>query len=447
MNVAYVDPPYSSYFHALSAALVRRTGGRVVALLSSSAYRLYTQGDRAVVWPPGEVADPAPLPPNSEHAVWSQTVDARFLGVFWNAVAWFRAQFLAERTELCVVFSDARPFSLAAAVAARELGVRLMYFERGAYRFRTASLSLQGLNARFSLGRARACTQITGATEAEARTRRPLEPGLYWRFALFILANAMGCAMEPRRRLLQHKRYAFAPYVRLAAVQWWANHRLARDPEHRHAIAPGAPVVVVPLQLPADSQMRLGSPFEGNQAFLDFVVGEVLRVAPGAAIFVKRHPMDSDSYRMPRGAQAVGGNLERFFRFEPVFVCVNSTVGFEAASAGRPVLCFGPSFYTDTAPVRHVTPGSFRLHLAAALADRSLKPAGQALKRDVLRWYQAPGDAWAFSREDLERTADIVLQHCRAFDDPAGLTDARSAQAPQQIGAALQQVVHQQRSV
>ena len=177
----------------------------------------------------------------------------------------------------------------------------------------------------------------------------------------------------------------------------------------------------------------------------------MLRVAPGASIFVKRHPMDSGTYHMPRGAQSVGGNLERFFRLDPVFVCVNSTVGFEAASAGRPVLCFGPSFYTDTPPVRHVTPGSFPQGLAAALADRSCKPAGRALKRDVLRWYQAPGDAWAFSPQDLERTADIVLQHCCHPDDATGAADAAgahdvgSAQASPEVGAALEEVVHQER--
>ena len=70
MNVAYVDPPSSSYFHALSAALVQRTGGMVVALRSSAAFRLYTPGDRSIVWPPSAVADPAPLPPCAEHPVW-----------------------------------------------------------------------------------------------------------------------------------------------------------------------------------------------------------------------------------------------------------------------------------------------------------------------------------------------------------------------------------------
>lgn len=441
LNIAYLDPPYGRYFQALAAGLVRRTGGQVVALLSSPAYRLYTGTDRVAVWPPGQVDQPAPLPPNAAHAVWSQHVDQDFLAVFWHAVAWFRARFQAERTDLCLVFSDARPFSLAAAVAAAELGVRVLYFERGAYRFRTASLSLQGLNARFSLERARAHTQIAGATEDEARHRRPLEPGLRRRFAAFILANALACLVAPQRRRLQHKRYAFAPYLRLAVVQWWAGRRWSRTSEAGLHIAPGAPVVVVPLQLPADSQLHLGSPFPGNQAFLDFVVDRVRRVAPGARVLVKRHPMDSASYSMPRGAQAVGGNLERFFGLDPVFVCVNSTVGFEAASAGRPVLCFGASFYTDTAPVRRVTPGNFAQQLAQALADRAKQPAGQLLKQDVLRWYQAPGDAWAFTAGDLERTVAIVLEHC---GEPAARSAA--AQLPPAPGQALQQVVHEHRA-
>jgi len=441
LNIAYLDPPYGRYFQALAAGLVRRTGGRVVALLSSPAYRLYTGADRVEVWPPGVVDHPAPLPPNAEHAVWSQDVDRHFLAVFWHAVAWFRARFEAEQTELCLVFSDARPFSLAASVAAADLGVRVLYFERGAYRFRTASLSLQGLNARFSLDRAREHTQISGATEDEARQRRPLEPGLRSRFSAFIIANALACMVAPQRRRLQHKRYAFAPYLRLAVVQWWAERRFSRTPEARLHIEPGTPLVVVPLQLPADSQLHLGSPFPGNQAFLDFVVDHVHRVAPDARVLVKRHPMDSAGYRMPRGAQAVGGNLERFFPLEPVFVCVNSTVGFEAASAGRPVLCFGASFYTDTAPVFRVTPGNFALLLAQALADRVEQPAGRVLKHDVLRWYQAPGDAWAFTAADLERTVEIVLEHCNELS--AQSAPAQLSPAP---GQALKQVVHEQRA-
>jgi capsular polysaccharide export protein len=445
MNIAYLDPPYSQYFHQLGARLVQRTGGSMVALLSSPAYRLYTGSDRTLVCPSGRVADPAPLPAGVAHAVWSQTVDRDFLAVFWHAVAWFRDRFSAEGTQLCLVFSDARPFSLAAALAAAELGVRVLYFERGAYRFRTASLSLQGLNARFSLDRARLQPDIVGASDDAAQVRRPLEPGLRWRFAVFIVANGIACTLARWRRKLQHKHYAFGPYVRLALVQWWGERRQTLLPDRHGAPDSATPVLVLPLQLPTDAQMRLASPFDGNQALLDFVVAQALHVAPEILILVKRHPMDSASYRLPPGAHAVGGNLNRFYRYAPVFVCVNSTVGFEAAAAGRPVLCFGASFYTDTAPVRQVTPENFASQLAAALQDRSTQPAGRQLHHDVLRWYQAPGDAWAFTEQDLVDTVEIVLQHHAAA---APQVDASSAPAQPQpaAGQPLQDVVGEQRA-
>ncbi len=414
MNVAYLDPPYSRYFQRLGARLASRTGGQVVALLSSPAYRLYAQGDRALVWPPGAVDAPPPLPADSAHATWSQKVDDRFLGVFWHAVAWFRQRFYDERIELCLMFSDARPFSLAATVAARELGVRCIYFERGAFRFATASLSTQGLNARFSLQRAQVLTTVEGLPADAHLDRRAVERGLRWHFVRFILANRLASLLAPERRCLQHKRYALWPYLRLAVSQWWTDHHLARRDDARLRLEPGAPLLIVPLQLPSDSQLLLHSPFEGNQQFLDFVVGEARRVAPTVQVLVKRHPMDARHYRMPPGAAAVGGNLLRFAPLHPVVVCVNSTVGFEAAARGLQVLCFGESFYTATEAVALATLPAFAGLLQARLGQPGDPEAGRAMRAAVLRWYQAPGDAWAFTDADIERTAEITLEHHRA---------------------------------
>jgi capsular polysaccharide export protein len=414
MNIAYLDPPYSRYFQRLAARLAQRTGGQVTALLSSPAYRLYADGDRSRVWPPGEAASPPPLPAASAHATWSQTVDERFLGVFWHAVAWFRQCFTEERIDLCLVFSDARPFSLAAAVAARELGVRCVYFERGAFRFATASISTQGLNARFSLKRAAAGAAIDGLPAEASVERRAPEPGLRWHFVRFIVANRLAGLLAPQRRCLQHKRYEIGPYLRLAVSQWWNEHHLRQHDDARLQLAPDAQLVIVPLQLPGDSQVLLHSPFEGNQQFLDFVAGEVRRIAPGARVLVKRHPMDTCRYRMPPGAASIGGNLMRFASRHPLFVCVNSTVGFEAAARGMQVICFGESFYTDHASVALSTPRGFAEVLKSRLGRPGDAAAGRALRAAVLRWYQAPGDAWAFTDRDIEDTADIALEHHRA---------------------------------
>ncbi|MFO1207540.1 MAG: hypothetical protein U1E63_17755 [Burkholderiales bacterium] len=414
MNIAYLDPPYSRYFHELGGRLARRTGGAVLALLSSPAYEMYTGDDRHEVWNPGTVAEPPPVPEASAHALWSQTIDERFRGVFWHAVQWFREQFRAHGIGLCLVFSDARPFSLAAAVAASEAGVRCLYFERGAFRLRTASLSTLGLNARFSLREAREFDGIRGiAHDAVLPTRRE-EPWLKLNFVRFMLANERACVRRPERRLMQHKRYALLPYVRLTLAQWWARRRPSQHADAHLGLGQAGGVVLVPLQLPGDSQWRLHSPFATVQEFLDFVVQQAHRVAPDACILVKRHPMDSAHYRMPEGALAITGNLARFYRRHPVVVCVNSTVGFEAATRGLPVICFGDSFYTESPAVQRTARAGFADCLARALGDAATRAPDRTLLADVLRWYQAPGDTWGYTDEDLERTADIALQHWRA---------------------------------
>lgn len=414
-NIAYLDPPYSRYLHGLAARLARRTGGTVQALLSSPAYATYTGGDDHLVWPPGSIADPPAAPPAGEHALWSQQVDdERFRAVFWHAVAWFRDCFRARGIRICLVFSDARPFSLAATIAAQDCGVRCLYIERGAFRLRSASLSMQGLNARFSLEQARALESIEGMSADALDGARAQEPWLRLRFLRFLVANEAACRAAPRRRFLQHKRFALMPYVRLALAQWLTAHHMARQGDAKLGLEAGGPLVLLPLQLPADSQFRLHSPFDGNQALLDFVVRQARRAVPGVRVLVKRHPMDSARYRLPEGARWVGGNLARLYRHNPLVVCINSTVGFEAATRGVPVICFGPSFYTASGAVTLATRSDFAEHVAARIDEPPDPTRGRALLADVLRWYQAPGDTWAYSDADLEASAGIAMQHLRA---------------------------------
>jgi capsular polysaccharide export protein len=416
-NIAYLDPPYSRYLHGLAARLARRSGGTVLALLSSPAYAMYSCGDDHLVWPPGALPDPPAAPLGGEHALWSQEVgDVRFRAVFWHAVAWFRDCFRARGIRICLVFSDARPFSLAATIAAQECGVRCLYIERGAFRLRSASLSMQGLNARFSLEQARACeASIEGMSVDALHGARTQEPWLRLRFLRFLVANEAACRAAPRRRFLQHKRFALMPYLRLALAQWWTAHHSMRHADARLGLGAGGPVLLLPLQLPADSQVRLYSPFESNQALLDFVVTQARRAVPGVRVLVKRHPMDSARYRLPDGARWVGGNLARLYHYNPLVVCINSTVGFEAATRGVPVICFGPSFYTAAGgAVTLTTRDDFAAQLAARLGAPPDPARGRALLTDVLRWYQAPGDAWAYSEADLDATAGIALQHLQA---------------------------------
>jgi len=426
MNIAYLDPAYSRHFHTLAARLARRTGGEVVALLSSPAYRFYTGDDRAIVWQPGLSAHLRELPHEFDHATWAPMKDPRSMSVFAHAVEWFRQRFAEERIELCLVFSDARPFSVAARLAAAELGVVIVYFERGAFRFSTSSLSTLGLNSRFSLRRAEALPGLVGVAADDPLGRREVEPWLRTRFARFLVNNALACLINRDRGRMQHKRYAIGPYLRLAWAQWRTEHHL--DERHEPELRPGATPVVVPLQLATDSQLVLHSPFAGNQAFIDFVTEAVRSVLPASPVLFKRHPMDATHYRLPPGAQLVGGHLARFHRADPIVVCINSTVGFEALVRGERVICFAPSFYADAPQLVRATPGDFRQRLAEVALARGDTAAGGALRASVLRCYQAPGDAWAYTDDDIEATAEVVMKHFRA---------ARLSLVPRRTGEAL----------
>ncbi len=436
MNVAYLDPAYSRYFHELAGTLAARTGGSAVALLSSPAYRQYTGDDRAIVWQPGQTSRLRQLPPEFEHATWAPISDARSVAVFSHAVAWFMERFVDDAIDVCLIFSDARPFSVAARLAAAELGIVCVYFERGAFRLSTSSLSTQGLNARFSLKRAQGQTRIAGMAANAPLKRRAIEPWLRTRFARFVLRNAVACLLEPDRGRMQHKRYAIGRYARLAVAQWWAEHHHRRaDPGELRGLE-GRRLVVVPLQLPSDSQLVLHSPFADNQAFMRFVVDRVREVAPEAVVFFKRHPMDGAHYRVPEGARMVAGNLARFDPADPVVVCINSSAGFESLVRGLRVVCFAPSFYADAPPLVLATPEDFGARLRETFARRGDPEAGEALRAAVLRWYQAPGDAWAFTSDDIDATSDIVLQHYRAASIQLAAPQAARLPALKVVGGA-----------
>jgi capsular polysaccharide export protein len=437
MNIAYLDPPYSRYFQALSSHLARRTGGSAVALLSCPAYRMYTRGDRSIVWKPGSTEQRYAVPPSFERAEWADAGSEPFIQAFSHAVSWFKERFQTERIDTCLMFSDARPFSVAAQLAAQELGVVCVYFERGAFRLRTSSLSTQGINARFDLTTAEGWEHISGMNEADLPARRATEPWLRLRFAKFLAAHALSRAIEPVRGLMQHKSYHVFNYVRIALKQFGVEHPELPMPHEPEPPQGSAPLVLLPLQLPTDSQFVMYSPFRHNQELIDFVVSGVRKALPGAEVLVKMHPMDVRRYRLPEGARLIDGNLARFYPRTALVVCLNSNVGFEAAIRGKQVLCFGDSFYTGPGRccVVRVSRENFIEHAKAAVARGDTPATGNELKAAVLRYYQAPGDAWAYSDEDIERTAGIVVQHVNA-ERPA--QSGRPAAPAAALAASLQ---------
>ena len=225
--------------------------------------------------------------------------------------------------------------------------MRCLYIERGAFRMRSASLST---NARFSLEQARSLRRpIEGMLRRRAGRRT--RAGAVAQAALPALPRRQrgGLRGAPRRRFLQHTRFALMPYARWRWRSGWTAHHTPRNQGDARL---GLEVVARSRRCrcrPIAVQTALAIRRQPGAARLRRPAG-----APRRARRARARQTPSDGQRaLPsaEGARGMGGNLARFYRHNPLVVCINSTVGFEAVTRGVPVICFGPSF-SDTARQR-----------------------------------------------------------------------------------------------
>jgi capsular polysaccharide export protein len=121
-----------------------------------------------------------------------------------------------------------------------------------------------------------------------------------------------------------------------------------------------APFFVYPLQLQTDYQLRVHSPFRGQEEAIDLVLTSFARFAsPDARLVVKLHPMDAglinwthyirqqcNHTQLSERIDIIdGGNLEHLFGSCEGVVTVNSTAALPAIRMGKPVKVLGSAVY------------------------------------------------------------------------------------------------------
>ena len=288
-----------------------------------------------------------------------------------------------------LAFGIWRPLHWEAALLARQMGVRVFSMEEGYLRPNYITLEEGGNNGRSLLPhRPEDVSAMAAAAPdppAPQQADNPLMTRLWYAIWNYHAGNIL---LYPKFfRYRTHRPYALGKelwgWVPRVLKYPWRERRYRR--RWKRFVESGTPYFLFPLQLDADSQVRLHSPFSGMREAIGEIIASFARWAdPELHLLVKDHPLDNGlidyrsfvrSFARACGVEkrvhfldiglldSVPRDIARFFRVEKYFhfkkhneaaemiersqgvVVLNSTIGLAALQQGKPVYCVGRSIY------------------------------------------------------------------------------------------------------
>lgn len=262
-----------------------------------------------------------------------------------------------------LLFGDCRPYHMAAIKIAKARGVRVHVLEEGYIRPDWMTLEHGGVNGHsqmptdpeYFLEAAKALTPREQSPHVTASFSRRTRDG-FWHYT---------------NQLLDGGRFPYYEWHRpgslLFDAVYWA-HKLIRqklqkspDKQLENFIAEkGGSFFLLPLQLSADYQIRLHSPFSDMTSALCYIVDNFkYHAPPDTHLLIKSHPLYAGFFSWSAYIKKLakrtgltgrlhyidGGDLERMCAAANGMVCVNSTSATFALNAGRPVAILGSAIY------------------------------------------------------------------------------------------------------
>lgn len=269
-----------------------------------------------------------------------------------------------------VLYGDCRPVHMRATRLAQLRGIHIHVFEEGYIRPDWMTLERDGVNGHSTFERDPQALLAAAALLPEIPSLPPITASFnrrardsYWHYHNVVTG----------RLLLRFPFYrTHRPGSIIAEGIGWIRRFQLRDRRARQAretleTIEGRPYFLFPLQLSGDYQIRAHSPFLSMAMALDYVLDSFARHAPkNALLVVKEHPLDV-GYRnwrrtirrrsahhglAGRVMHIDGGDLQALCEHSQGVVCVNSTSGTLALSAGMPVIVLGDAVY-DVPGITH----------------------------------------------------------------------------------------------
>jgi capsular polysaccharide export protein len=274
----------------------------------------------------------------------------------------FFDKFLRENriTDL-LVYGDCRPYHLAAHGVAALRNVRTHVLEEGYLRPHWMTLEPEGVNARSTLSRdknwffmvARLLPPEPDLAPVTASFRRRARDSYWYYHHVFTGRLAYPHYRSHRSTPILKEGFGWL-------WKFWRERNAAREADNVLRQLEGTPMVVLPLQLSGDYQIRAHSPFPDMQSAASYVIESFAAYAPSEMhLLLKAHPMDCSFFNWSKFVRqhakrlglegrlhfVDGGDLDRMAREARGLVCVNSTSATLALANDTPVCTLGDAIY------------------------------------------------------------------------------------------------------
>jgi capsular polysaccharide export protein len=352
---------------------------------------------------------------------------------FRRLVSWFVEMIRRHDLDVMFLWNGLSLSERAAAEAARAAGIALLYAENGFFP-KTMQIDPLGVNVAATItdlpgeffdsyvprpgawdellremaSPPRRTVETRNFSEEGTRISRVVD-GACWRLAGGVMNFA--------------RRYPERPFVGPFDGTILRSRRLDAA-RRRDAEQPTPPLpdryVFVPLQVRADTQILEYSPHVKSMPELVGLAVEAARaIDPELRVVVKEHPKDLLAYEAEERefVERDGvvwlrrGDLAAILRGAQAVVTINSTVGMEALSWGRPVVTLGCAFYNKAGLVEHAaTPAELNDRLRAALGgslDAERTRRFLCYVRD--EWLVRAGARW-LDDESLSNAAAAIVE-------------------------------------
>lgn len=274
----------------------------------------------------------------------------------------FFDKFLRENriTDL-LLYGDCRPYHLAAHGVAALRNVRTHVLEEGYLRPHWMTLEPEGVNARSTLSRdknwflkeARLLPPEPDLPPVTASFRRRARDSYWYYHHVFTGRLAYPHYRSHRSTPILKEGFGWL-------WKFWRERNAARKADNVLRQLEGKPMVVLPLQLSGDYQIRAHSPFPDMQSAASYVIESFAANAPSEMhLLLKAHPMDCSFFNWSKFVRqhakrlglegrlhfVDGGDLDRMAREARGLVCVNSTSATLALANDTPVCTLGDAIY------------------------------------------------------------------------------------------------------